>query len=65
MPKRWLVKRKWFVVLEATTYTRIYGQQQFGEHIAGKLQVVWAKATVCKNIQKLRGASYTASGKKK
>ena len=31
MPKRWLVKRRWLVVLEATTYTRIYGQQQFGK----------------------------------
>ena len=28
MPKKWLVKRRLFVVLEATTYTRIYGQQQ-------------------------------------
>ena len=31
MPKRWLVKRRWFVVLEATTYTRIHGQQQLGK----------------------------------
>ena len=31
MPKRWLVKRRWLVVLEATTYTKIYGQQQFGK----------------------------------
>ena len=31
MPKRWLVKRRWLVVLEATTYTRIYGQQQLGK----------------------------------
>ena len=31
MPKRWLVKRRWPVVLEATTYTRIYGQQQLGK----------------------------------
>ena len=29
MPKRWLVKRRLLVVLEATMYTRIYGQQQF------------------------------------
>ena len=28
MPKRWLVKRRWLVVLEAITYTEIYGQQQ-------------------------------------
>ena len=28
MPKRWLVKRRWLVVLEANMYTRIYGQQQ-------------------------------------
>ena len=28
MPKRWLVKRRWLVVLEATAYTRICGQQQ-------------------------------------
>ena len=31
MPKKWLVKRRLLVVLEATTYTRIYGQQQFGK----------------------------------
>ena len=31
MPKRWLVKRRLLVVLEATMYTRIYGQQQFGK----------------------------------
>ena len=31
MPKRWFVKRKWLVVLEATTYTRIYGQQESGK----------------------------------
>ena len=30
MPKRWLMKRRLLVVLEAT-YTRIYGQQQFGK----------------------------------
>ena len=29
--KRWLVKRRQLVVLEATTYTRIYGQQQLGK----------------------------------
>ena len=29
--KRWLVKRRQLVVLEATMYTSIYGQQQFGE----------------------------------
>ena len=28
MPKKWLVKWRLLVVLEATTYTRIYGQQQ-------------------------------------
>ena len=32
MPKRWLVKRRWLVVLEATTKTRIYGQQQLGKN---------------------------------
>ena len=31
MPKRWLVKRRWHVVLEATTYTRIYRQQRLGK----------------------------------
>ena len=31
MPKRWLVKRKWLVVLEATTYTKKSGQQQMGK----------------------------------
>ena len=31
MQKRWLVKRRQLVVLEATTYTRIYGQQQLGK----------------------------------
>ena len=31
MPKRWLVKRILLVVLEVTTNTRIYGQQQFGK----------------------------------
>ena len=30
MPKRWLVKRRLLVVLEAM-YTRLYGQQQFGK----------------------------------
>ena len=25
------MKRRWFVVLEATTYTRIYGKQQLGK----------------------------------
>ena len=30
MPKRWLVKRRLLVVLEAT-YTWIYGGQQFGK----------------------------------
>ena len=29
VPKRWLVKERLIVVLEATMYTRIYGQQQF------------------------------------
>ena len=29
--KRWLVKRRQLVVLEATTYTRIYGQQRLGK----------------------------------
>ena len=33
MPKRWLVKRRWLVVLEATTYTRIYGQQRLGKYL--------------------------------
>ena len=33
MPKRWLVKRRWLVVLEANTYTRIYGQQQLGKFL--------------------------------
>ena len=31
MPKRWLVKMRLLVVLEATTYIRIYGPQQFGK----------------------------------
>ena len=31
MQKRWLVKRRKLVVLEATTYTRIYGQHQLGK----------------------------------
>ena len=31
MPKRWFVKRRRLVVLEATTYTRIYRQQQLGK----------------------------------
>ena len=31
MSKKWLVKRRLLVVLEVTTYTRIYGQQQFGK----------------------------------
>ena len=36
MPKRW------FVVLEATTYARIYGQQQMGKCwcVIGKISVV-------------------------
>ena len=40
MPKRWLVKRILLLVLEATTYARIYGQQQFGKCwcVAGSLQ---------------------------
>ena len=29
MPKRWLVKRKWLVVLEATTYTRKVGSSKW------------------------------------
>ena len=29
--KRWLVKRRWLVVLEATRCTKIYGQQQLGK----------------------------------
>ena len=33
VPKRWLVKRRWLVVLEATMYTRIYGQQQLGKYL--------------------------------
>ena len=40
MPKRWLVKRRWFVVLETITYTRIYEQQQLGKCwcvVAGKI----------------------------
>ena len=32
MQKRWLVKRRQLVVLEATTITRIYGQQQLGKY---------------------------------
>ena len=42
MPKRWLMKRRWLVVLEATMYTRIYGQQQLGKcwcAIIGKIFV--------------------------
>ena len=31
MPKTWLVKRRWLVVLEATMYARICGQQQLGK----------------------------------
>jgi len=31
MQKRWLVKRRQLVVLEAATITRIYGQQQLGK----------------------------------
>ena len=31
VPKRWLVKRRQLVVLEAIMYTRIYGQQQLGK----------------------------------
>ena len=31
VPKRWLVKRRWRVVLEVTSYTRIYGQHQLGK----------------------------------
>ena len=31
MLKRWFVKRRWLVVLEATKYTRIHGQQQLGK----------------------------------
>ena len=26
------MKRRWFLALEATTYTRIYGQQQSGKY---------------------------------
>ena len=38
MPKGWLVKRRWPVVFEATTYTRIYGQRNWG--CAGVLSLV-------------------------
>ena len=41
--KRWLVKMRWLVVLETTTYTRIYGQQQLGKYwcvVIGKIFVV-------------------------
>ena len=31
MQQRWLVKSRLLVLLEATMYTRIYGQQQFGK----------------------------------
>ena len=40
MPKRWLVRRRWLVVLETITYTRIYEQQQLGKCwcvVAGKI----------------------------
>ena len=49
MPKRWLVKRRWLVVLEATTYTRIYGQQQLGKclRVAGRQSM--QKKFRCKN----------------
>ena len=46
MLKRRLVKRRWLVVLEATTYTRIHGQQQLGKCLCvagsqcGKILVV-------------------------
>ena len=39
MPKRWLVKRRWLVVLEATMYTRIYGQQQLGKCLCAGSQL--------------------------
>ena len=44
-------KRRWLVVLEATTYTRIYGQQQFGKCwcvVVGKIFIV--KLYACKNF---------------
>ena len=49
MPKRWLVKRRRLAVLEATTYTRIYGQQQLGKclHVAGSQPT--QKKFICKN----------------
>ena len=31
MLRRWLVERRRLVVLEVTTYTRIYGQQRLGK----------------------------------
>ena len=43
VPERWPVKRRWLVVLEATTYTKIYGQQQLGKCwcvVIGKIFVV-------------------------
>ena len=49
MPKRWLVKRRSLVALEATTYSRICGQQQLGKclHVAGSQQT--QKKFCCKN----------------
>ena len=49
VPKRWLVKMRWLVVLEATAYTRIDGQQQLGMCwcvVAAKIFVI--KLYLCK-----------------
>ena len=37
------MKNRWFVVLEATTYTRVYGQQQLGKYwcvVVGKFSLL-------------------------
>ena len=58
MPKRWLVKRRWLVVLEATTYTRIYGQQQLGKCLCVAGSQPTQKKICCKIIRSCKIFSY-------
>ena len=36
------MKRRWLLVLEATTYTRIYGQQQLGKYCVFRCKIIFA-----------------------
>ena len=65
MPKRWLVKRRWLVVLEATTYTGIYGQQQLGKCLcvagANQRRKNFRTFSVYENIFTTKKANYGIS----